>query len=229
MSKAFDAVKTDSILQATVILIYADDVKIFMPIRTNADCLRLQIDMNNFGIFCSDNGLSINADKCSVMTFSRKIYPHVFQYVYNGIVLPRKETVRDLGVTFDSTLSFTSHIDNVIKDGLKFFALVRRYGRDLNDPYSILAIYTGLVRSKLDFSSVVWRPQYVVHIQRIEAVQKKFVRFALRNLSYNGDQLPPYQDLCALVNIDTIHCRHKITDIIFFTNILSGRTDSKLF
>ena len=33
--------------------------------------------------------------------------------------------------------------------------------------------------------------------------------------------------MCALVNIDTVHCRHRIADIVFFTNVLAGRTDSR--
>ena len=183
--------------------------------------------MQSFGQFCSDSGLNVNADKCSVMTFSRKISPLMFRYHFNGTELTRKKTVSDLGVTFDRSLSFTNHIDNVVTDSLRLFSLVRRYGRDLKDPHSILAIYKSLVRSKLDFASVVWRPQYVTHIQRIEGIQKKFVRFALRNLRCNGDQLPPYQELCALVNIDTVHCRQRIADIVFFTNVLAGRADSR--
>ena len=62
----------DKLINA-LILIYSEDVKIFLPVKANYDCLKLQLDMQSFGQFCSDSGLNVNAEKCSVMTFSRKI------------------------------------------------------------------------------------------------------------------------------------------------------------
>ncbi|XP_058827091.1 uncharacterized protein LOC131687065 [Topomyia yanbarensis] len=124
-----------------------------------------------------------------------------------------------MGVTFDRSLSFNGHIDQVVKDCLQLFAL--------DDPHAILSIYIGLVRSKLDFASVVWRPLYVTQINRLEQIQKKFVRFALRHLGWKNDELPPYQQLCGLVDLDTVHSRHTIADVTFFSNVLAGRTKSQ--
>ena len=217
-----------SFIGKAIILIYADDCKLFLPIKTVADCDILQSDLINFGRFCDTCGLAVNAGKCSVMTFTRKIRPIVFEYSYHNTVIPRVTSTRDLGVIFDQTLSFNSHTNQLIKESLQVYALVRRFGRELDDPHAILAIYTGLVRSKLDFASVVWRPQYSGQIQRLEGIQKKFVRFALRNLGWNNEQLPPYQQLCMLVNLDTVLSRHNISDAVFFINVLAGRISSQI-
>ena len=137
-------------------------------------------------------------------------------------------SMRDLGVIYDQTLSFNNHINQLTIECLQLFALVSRFGRELTDPHVILAIYTGLVQSKLDFASVIWRPHYSGQIRRLEAIQKKFVKFALRNLGWNNEQLPPYQQLCMLVDHDTVLSRHKITDVVFFINVISGKVRSQL-
>lgn len=209
-----------------IVLIYADDVKIFLPVKVTDDCRLLQQDLENFGRFVDGNGLSVNASKCSIITYTRRVHPIIFDYRLGNSTLQRVQNVRDLGVTMDQSLTFNDHIDRVIKEALQLFALTRRFGREFTDPHAILTIYISLVRTKLDFASVVWRPQYEIQIQRLEGVQKKFLKFALRNLGWSGEHLPAYEDLCCLVDIDTISSRHKIADIVFFCNILSGRIKS---
>jgi hypothetical protein len=60
-------------------------------------------------------------------------------------------------------------------------------------------LYVSLVRLKLEYASCVWRPFYGAHIDRIEHVQGKFVRYALRSLGWVDGLcgLPPYMDRCA--------------------------------
>lgn len=161
------------------------------------------------------------------MTFTRRSQPLVYTYQYEQSPLVRVETVKDLGVTLDHALTFHDHVNRIVQEALHLFALLRRFGRDLFDPHAILQVYIGLVRSKMEFASVVWRPQYAGQIQRLEGVQKKFVKFALRNLPWSGDHMPCYQDLCGLVDLDTLFARHRIADIVFFTNVITGRVSSE--
>lgn len=217
-----------SFMTKAIVLIYADDVKIFLPVKIIDDCLLLQHDLRNFERFVDVNRLSINPSKCSVITYARRVQPIIFDYSLGHTILRRVETVRDLGVTMDQCLTFNDHINTVVKESLQLFALTRRFGRDFDDPHAILTIYTNLVRTKLDFASVVWRPQYDIHVQRLEAIQRKFVKFALRNLGWTREQMPDYDELCRLVDIDSISNRHQIADIVFFCNILSGRIRSTL-
>jgi len=44
-------------------------------------------------------------------------------------------------------------------------------------------LFTSLVRPNLENCSSVWSPQYQVHIDCIESVQKQFLLFALRGLN----------------------------------------------
>jgi hypothetical protein len=68
------------------------------------------------------------------------------------------------------------------------------------DPYTIKTLYVSLVRPKFEYASCVWRPFYDTHIDIIERMQKKFVRYALHSLGWTDMcYLPPYVDRCALI------------------------------
>jgi hypothetical protein len=95
-------------------LLYADDMKIFTSIREVGDCVRLQDNIDLIPTWCIRNSLQLNIAKCVVMTLSNKKQKIEFDYNINGVVLERPELVSDLGV-FDNKLSFTGHINSVIK------------------------------------------------------------------------------------------------------------------
>jgi hypothetical protein len=57
---------------------------------------------------------------------------------------------------------------------------VKRLSGEFKDPYTLRTFNVSLVRPKLDYASCVWRPFYDVHISRIERMQIKFVRYAIR-------------------------------------------------
>jgi hypothetical protein len=94
---------------------YADDMKIFTSIKEFGDCVRLQDNIDLISTWCIRNSLQLNITKCIVMTLSNKKQKIEFDYNIDGAVLERPELVSDLGVLFDNKLSFTGHINSVIK------------------------------------------------------------------------------------------------------------------
>lgn len=102
---------------------------------------------------------------------------------------------------------------------------IRRQSNEFSDPYTLKTLYVSLVRSILEYASVVWSPNYQMHINRIESVQKVFTRFALRKLNWQSD-LPPYEVRCKLIDIQKLSVRRKILSIMFTRDILSGDIDS---
>jgi hypothetical protein len=63
---------------------------------------------------------------------------------------------------------------------------VKRLSCEFRDPYTLKTLYVSLVRRKLEYASCVWRSFYGAHINRIERVQKKFLRYALRGFGVDG-------------------------------------------
>jgi hypothetical protein len=66
-----------------------------------------------------------------------------------------------------------------------------------------------------------------VRVHKVERVQRRFIRYALRGLGWTDTyDLPLYEHRCALLSLDTLVKRHSIACIMFIFDILSGTTNS---
>jgi hypothetical protein len=126
----------------------------------------------------------LNVSKCKSITFSRLRHLIEFAYMLGGIILDRVDSVNDLGVIMNSKVSFTGHIDVTVGRALAMLGFVKKLSCEFRDPYTFKTLYVSIVRLKLEYASCVWRPFYGAHIDRIERVQNKFVRYALRGLGW---------------------------------------------
>lgn len=208
---------------------YADDVKIFMVIKTLFDCVELQNRLSNFQAWCVRNFLTLSVGKCYVVSFHRKLKPLIFNYSIGGQTLQRMEDVRDLGVTLDSGLTFRTHYTDIITKANKQLGFIFKISKDFRDPLCLRSLYCSLVRSVLEFGNVVWCPYHTTWIKRIEKVQKKFVKYALRNLPWlDPVNLPPYEDRCRLLELNTLEQRRFNAQAVFVAKILKGEIDSPL-
>lgn len=205
---------------------YADDLKIFRVVSSALDCCALQADVEQVVDWCHRNGMEVNVQKCSVITFTRLFSPIVFSYTLRNCALERVSSVKDLGITLDTKLRFTEHISLVVAKAYAILGLVKRNTRDFNDVYCLKAIYVSLIRSILEYSVIVWSPYHATHINRIERVQKAFVRFALRRLPWRDRMnLPPYENRCALINLPTLATRRTYLQRLFVFDLLENNID----
>ena len=97
------------VLTHSEIVLFADDFKIYKTIHNNTDAILLQEDLDAIQVWCSLNGLSFNVNKCNMITFYCRKFNDL-QYKLGGYILPRMSIVKDLGVYFDSHLTFNEHI-----------------------------------------------------------------------------------------------------------------------
>lgn len=206
---------------------YADDVKIYVIVRSFADCLRLQHLIDTFEEWCSRNYLTLNVQKCNIISFHRKLKPVAFNYTINHQLLQRVDNVRDLGITLDCALTFKLHYSGIVAKANRQLGFIFKIADEFRDPACLKALYCSLVRSILEFSSVVWCPYQAVWIARIESVQRKFVRYAFRHLPWNDPvNLPPYEDRCQLLGLETLEHRRTISQAVFAAKVLIGDIDS---
>lgn len=216
-----------SLLPNSCVLAYADDLKIFKTIQANVDGLLLQSDIDFFSKWCVYNGLVLNIDKCTCISFGRKKHMLVHDYKINNVSINRSTHVVDLGVILDTRLDFQLHINRTINRANTMLGFVKRFSKEFNDPYLLKTLFCSLVRPILEYACVVWTPFYDSHVKRIEAVQRRFLRFALRFLPWvNRLILPPYSERLKLLDMVTLETRRKNLGIVFFSRILSGEIDA---
>ena len=215
------------ILPSGVKLLYADDAKIYMIVECLDDCFALQELLKRFEQWCAGNCLTLSIEKCQVITFSRKLKPIIFDYKLSGRSLERVHRIKDLGVTLDDRLTFRFHRDEVISKANRQLGFIMKIAKGFQDPHCLRSLYCALVRSILEFAVVVWCPYQSTWINRLESIQRKFVRYALRNLPWReGQQATPYVARCQLLGLDTLEVRHRTMQALFVTKILNGIVDS---
>lgn len=205
-------------------LLYADDLKVVRVIKTQRDAFLLQQDLNNLTHWCSANGMQLNPNKCSQITFTRKTKSIESQYFINGMGLKTAEVIRDLGVLFDKKLTFIPHIDNIVTRASRVLGFVIRNGKFFKKPKTKIILYNVLVRSKLEYASVVWRPHYAVHMIRIERIQKRF----LWHLAYSvglAKKKRSYRERLKHFGMFQISERYDFIDLKFIFNVLNNKID----
>lgn len=208
------------------LLIYADDLKIFLVIRNEADCRELQELLDSFAWWCNLNFLEVSVPKCCVISYRRCKSPILFDYSINGQELERVEKVKDLGVLLDFQLTFKLHYSAIVDKANRQLGFILKIAKDFNDPLCLRSLYCSLVRSILEFASVVWSPYEAVWIMRIEAVQRKFVRHALRSLPWRDPFiLPPYEQRCALLGIEPLYVKRQIDRAVYGAKIIRSEVD----
>ena len=208
-------------------LVYADDLKLYLAVRSVDDCRELQRLLDVFINWCRRNWLIVSIAKCQVMTFHRTAKPVQFDYMIDGHVLKRVDHVNDLGVLLDAKLNFNLNRSSIISKATRQLGFISKIGREFKDPYCLKALYCSLVRPLLENACLIWSPYQLAWTLRIERVQKRFIRLALKNLPWRDPaNLPPYSERCRLINLDTLERRRKIQQAVFVAKVLNGEVDS---
>jgi hypothetical protein len=127
----------------------------------------------------------------------------------------------------DEKMNFLEHIDVMVGNDFAMLGFIRRLSFEFRDPYTLRYLYTSFVRPKMEYASCVWSPFYDVRVDKVERLQRRFIRYALRSLGWTDNfDLPPYEHRCALLRLDTLVKRRSIACIMFIFDILGGEMNS---
>lgn len=214
------------ILISSCKLSFADDLKFYRIIATKSDCELLQEDIEGLLIWCDNNGMRVNDKKCCIISFTRRENPLHFQYTMGAYLLKRVQSICDLGVTINSKLGFNDHVGIITAKAFSTLGFIRRHAANFTDVYALKVLYCALVRSILEYAAPIWCPHYVTHILAIERVQRKFIRFALRDLPWRDPiNLPHYPDRCQLIKLESLSARRINLQRIFIFDLITGNID----
>jgi hypothetical protein len=74
-------------------------------------------------------------------------------------------------------MSFHVHITNIVNDAYKRLGFIMINSKCLNDIYALSLLFNGIVRSKLEYASIIWFPVHKSYQNQIEQIQKRFLRY----------------------------------------------------
>ena len=200
------------------IVLYADDILLYRPIKTESDCKAFQQDINKIVNWISENHLTINVEKTKCMTISRLRSTIPLQVEINGHQIEEVITFKYLGVWISSDLSWTKHIEITCSKARRVLGYMYRTFAPYCEPDTIISLYKSQVLPILDYASVVWEPHLKKDKLLLEAVQLQATRMASRQWKENGVSLNQRFELPTLEN------RRKYFKLLLTYKFLSGYT-----
>lgn len=208
--------------------VFADDLKLYAKVNNATENSHLQDDVNRFYAWCKRNAMELSIEKCKSMSFHRKADPIIYNYTIDGTAIERVREMRDLGVTLDEKLNFKAHMAKIVSKAYSMLGFLKRICFDFRNPKALVSVYNAHVRSHLEYCSVLWNPSYAVHSDKIESVQKQFVMYALRRTVKrdSNHRLPPYNDRCSSLDLETLARRRENSCIFFVFDVLRKNIDA---
>ena len=145
-------------------------------------------------------------------------------YKANSSLIEYSNSVKDLGVTFSSDLTFKDHIGNIIKQARNKAAWILSVFSTRNKS-EMLFLYKTYVRSSLEYCCPLWNPSgsnSVMLIKKLESIQRSFTSKipCLQGLNY-------WQRLQEL-NLMSLQRRRERYIIIYMWKILTSKVPNDL-
>lgn len=211
------------VIKYSNVLMFADDLKMFKIINDVEDGELLQEDLTNLVRWCKINMLKLNIQKCFQISFFKIKDPIEFRYRICNEYLSVTNSIKDLGVIFDSKLTFKPHIDNIISRALKQLGFIYRTSNHFS-AYTFKILYCSLVRSIMEYNSVIWHPSYHTDINSLENVQHKFLRYYAYKMGFNRYDYN-YDSIMTILNLKTLENRRLEADLTFMHKVINGICD----
>ena len=178
----------------------------------------LQQDLLNLAMWCAKWRIKLNPEKTKVIIFSRSILARKTELNLKlyGETLKIYPQVKFLGITFDSQLNFKKHFEDILDPcNTRYYRLRllanKKWGPS---PSSLIQIYKQCVRPIFEYGALSTITTSDNIISKIQRLQNKFIRLALRlpkyicsKLLHDSTGLPYVKDRllsCATKSLDRI-------------------------
>ena len=179
---------------------YADDTHIYLSLTRPADpdyikdqCVRVEECLAQIHTWMSANKLKLNSGKTEIMLFGTRQKLKLVEIPYLDVagtnVLVTDRPIRNLGVMFDSSLSMTAQVNNMVKTAnfhLRNIGAVRKHLTESTTKQLV----QSLVISRLDYCNNLLCGVTSELLGRLQVVQNKAARLITR--SRKCDHITPF-------------------------------------
>ena len=169
--------------------------------------------------------MHLNLKKCFHITFSLKRQPIQFNYSLGNINLLKVSTVHDLGVKFDSKLSFKDHVLYIRNKASKKLGFLKRTCRNFRDESALKTLYYSLIRSHFDYALLIWHPYLVTQIQDLNKIQNNFIRFLCYQCFVYRAPHSDYNVTIRFFNMQSLEQRFMQIKLKFLFKLLNNMID----
>ena len=182
----------------------------FSVISCPNDQMMFQEDLDRLCTWSERNRMDFNVKTCKLMRITVKKQPFISNFTLKGSVLEEVNEFRDLGSLTNHHLSWNSHnIDTITSKANRILGLIKRTCRAWKDTETLKTLYCTLVRSQVEYGSVVWSPCTSRNIDKLERIQRRGTKFIL------GQNDISYEDRLKCLNMLSLEKRRYLFDVVF--------------
>ena len=197
--------------------VFADDTKIY---DDTSNHIKIQEDLYSMQKWTEKWNLYFNVQKCKVMHIGKNNpqTKYFMKLESSRQELEKCSEEKDLGITFDPTLNFDIHIDNITKKANQMLGIIRRTFSYM-DKSIFQKLYKALVRSHLEYGNVIWYPHLKRQSIQIEKIQRRATKLVpeCKDLTYDKR--------LKLLNLFSLKGRRVRGDLIQVYKIFQGIDD----
>ena len=215
---------------------YADDTTLFVELSGPSDLpsTRLNNCLTDIVGWCLHNNMQINPDKTETMLVGSSVILKKFNNPRSlGVVESPKNTqttVKIIGATLDSTLSFDHHITSV-SQSCHFHMRALRHIRPMLSVASANQLACSIIASRLDYCNSLFFNTSAHNMMRLQRIQNTLARIVLRAPSRASagpllarlhwlpvDQRIKYKISCLAFKATVLHSPNYLCDILTMYN-----------
>ena len=199
-------------------VLFADDTLLYRIIRNETDMQMLQADITHVINWCSINKMQLNATKTKVLRIApRNRNVEKTKYTIDDNTIEQVNSIKYLGITLNSSLTWDDQVNNVIKKANRMLGLISRLGRGVSQQ-ALLCLYKSLVLPILEYGVPSWYVYTRKHVEALERVQRRATRLILKQRR----QEMPYPQRLQNLAWFTLESRRKYLLISFVIKTLYG-------
>ncbi len=200
--------------------LFADDTKLCKSIISCSDSILVQNDLDSVDSWCKEWKILLNALKSAHIHFSLSGNVASQCYSSDGSHISSTSSYTDLGITVNSTMSWSCHIAKICSKAYSSLFAIRRILSRCTNTQLKKTLYVSVVRSHLVYGSQLWRPLLKKDIISLELVQRRATKFILFDYASN------YKQRLVALSLLPLSMWFELLDIIFIVKCLKNPPDN---
>jgi hypothetical protein len=197
---------------------FADDTKLMAMIHSCTDAQNFQNDLNTIYEWAkTESNMMYNSEKFQLLRYGINVdLKEATAYTDStGKPITVVNTAKDLGVLMSSSCTFDIHTKKVIQTCNFTIAQILRLFSDRSQGV-MMTLFNSLVRSKIDYCSILVSPTTTSLRMSLERVQRSFTK------KITGMHELSYWDRLKKLRIQSLERRHERYCILYVVKIILG-------
>jgi len=160
--------------------------------------------------------MEINTSKTKEIVLGRPASTNLPLLTISSQTIERVTSYKLLGLHIDSSLTWSIHIDHIIKKATTRLYFLKQLKRAGLSNRHLLHFYATVIRPVLEYCAPVWHYALTkAQSESLEAIRKRAI-----HITHNPTRGMPYSSMLYCTNIDSLASRREELSRDFFRNIL---------